>query len=124
MEQLSGRFNLDGNIELQLYGVQIDEEQTILDPELLAEMQEKMQNWSNAFSHAFQSQNFEEAKLAIRRMTYYTRVIDEVDLSFKVKYARCRAYHPELSVEPYLRVKNSHYVEHISLTLTLDLKLP
>ncbi|KAL2327329.1 hypothetical protein Fmac_020756 [Flemingia macrophylla] len=86
---------------LKLYGVEIDEEQTISDPELLAEimdiredvedasnsealnlilsqMQEKMQNWSNAFSHAFQSQNFEEAKLAIRRMTYYTRVIDEV----------------------------------------------
>lgn len=86
---------------MKLYGVEIDEEQTISDPELLAEimdireaveeastpealnlilsqMHEKMQNWSNAFSHAFQSQSFEEAKLAIRRMTYYTRVIDEV----------------------------------------------
>ncbi|KAK7392721.1 hypothetical protein VNO78_21167 [Psophocarpus tetragonolobus] len=85
---------------LKLYGVEIDEEQTISDPELLAEileireeveeasnsealnrilsqMQEKLQNWSNVFGHAFQSQNFEEAKLAIRRMTYYSRVIDE-----------------------------------------------
>ncbi|TKY53189.1 Iron-sulfur cluster co-chaperone protein HscB [Spatholobus suberectus] len=86
---------------LKLYGVEVNEEQTISDPELLAEileireavdeatnsedlnrilseMQEKMQNWSNAFGHAFQSQNFEEAKMAIRRMTYYSRVIDEV----------------------------------------------
>ncbi|KAK7345204.1 hypothetical protein VNO77_15780 [Canavalia gladiata] len=86
---------------LRLCGVEIDEEQTISDPELLAEileireaveeattsealnpilnqMQEKLQNWSNAFGHAFQSQNLEEAKMSIRRMTYYSRVIDEV----------------------------------------------
>ncbi|WVZ25652.1 hypothetical protein V8G54_004196 [Vigna mungo] len=86
---------------LKLNGVEIDEEQTISDPELLAEileireaveeatngealnrilsqMQEKLQNCSNTLGHAFQNQNFEEAKLAIRRMTYYSRVIDEV----------------------------------------------
>lgn len=86
---------------LKLDGVEIDEEQTISDPELLAEimeireaveeannsealnqilsqMQEKLQNWSNSFAHAFQNRNFEEAKIAIRRMTYYSRVIDEV----------------------------------------------
>ncbi|RZB86309.1 Iron-sulfur cluster co-chaperone protein HscB, mitochondrial isoform M [Glycine soja] len=86
---------------LKLYGEEVDEEQTISDSELLAEileireaveeatnsetlnhilseMQEKLHNWSNAFGHAFQSQNFEEAKMAIRRMTYYSRVIDEV----------------------------------------------
>lgn len=86
---------------LKLYGEDVDEEQTISDPELLAEileireaveeatnsedlnqilseMQENLQNWSNAFGHGFQSQNFEEAKMAIRRMTYYSRVIDEV----------------------------------------------
>jgi len=40
-------------------------------------MQEKLQNWSNAFGLSFQTQNFEEAKMAIRRMTYYSRVIDE-----------------------------------------------
>ncbi|KAG5052401.1 hypothetical protein AAZX31_02G180400 [Glycine max] len=85
---------------LKLYGEEVDEEQTISDPELLAEileireaveeatnsetlnhilseMQEKLQNWSNAFGLSFQSQNFEEAKMAIRRMTYYSRVIDE-----------------------------------------------
>ncbi|KAJ1378565.1 HscB, C-terminal domain superfamily [Sesbania bispinosa] len=86
---------------LKLHGVEVDEEQTVSDPELLAEimeireaveeatnsealnqirsqMQEKLHNWSNAFAHAFQSQNFEEAKIAIRRMTYYSRVIDAV----------------------------------------------
>ncbi|KAK7262256.1 hypothetical protein RJT34_29821 [Clitoria ternatea] len=86
---------------LKLYGVEVDEEQTISDPELLAEimeireaveeantsealncirsqMQEKLQNWSNAFGHALQSRNFEDARMAVRRMTYYSRVIDEV----------------------------------------------
>ncbi|KAK7273237.1 hypothetical protein RIF29_14286 [Crotalaria pallida] len=84
-----------------LDGVEVDKEQTISDPELLAEimetreeveeatnsealnqilsqMQEKMQNWSNTFANAFQSQNFEEAKTAIQRMTYYSRVTEEV----------------------------------------------
>ncbi|RHN79386.1 putative co-chaperone Hsc20 [Medicago truncatula] len=86
---------------LKLDGVEVDEEQTISDPELLAEimeireaveeatnsealnhirseMQEKMQSWSNAFADAFQRRDFEEAKNAIRRMIYYTRVIEEV----------------------------------------------
>ncbi|XP_061360846.1 iron-sulfur cluster co-chaperone protein HscB homolog [Gastrolobium bilobum] len=86
---------------LKLNGIEIDEEQTISDPELLAEimeireaveeamnsealnhilsqMQEKLENWSNALADAFQSRNFEEAKIAIRRMTYYSRAIDEV----------------------------------------------
>ncbi|OIW20132.1 hypothetical protein TanjilG_01905 [Lupinus angustifolius] len=86
---------------LKLDGVEIDEEQTISDPELLAEvmeireeveeatnsealnlilsqMQEKMQNWSTALADALQSQNFEEAKTSILRMTYYSRAIEEV----------------------------------------------
>ncbi|CAL5207495.1 unnamed protein product [Lathyrus oleraceus] len=86
---------------LKLKGVEIDEEQTISDPELLAEimeireeveeatnsealnhirsqMQEKLQNWSNAFADAFKRRDFEEAKNVIRRMTYYSRVIEEV----------------------------------------------
>lgn len=45
---------------------------------LFFQMQKKMQNWSNAFDQAFQMRNFEEAKNAIKRMTYYNRVIDEV----------------------------------------------
>lgn len=47
-------------------------------PWFFIQMQEKLQNWSNSFAHAFQNRNFEEAKIAIRRMTYYSRVIDEV----------------------------------------------
>lgn len=41
-------------------------------------MQEKLQNWSNAFADAFKRRDFEEAKNVIRRMTYYSRVIEEV----------------------------------------------
>ncbi|CAI8602329.1 unnamed protein product [Vicia faba] len=86
---------------LKLDGAEIDEEQTIYDAELLAEimeireeveeatnsealnhirsqMQEKLQNWSNAFADAFERRDFEEAKNVIKRMTYYSRVIEEV----------------------------------------------
>jgi molecular chaperone HscB len=45
---------------------------------MFIQMQEKMQSWSNAFADAFQKRDFEEAKNAIRRMIYYTRVIEEV----------------------------------------------
>ncbi|KAL4395502.1 hypothetical protein AHAS_Ahas02G0258400 [Arachis hypogaea] len=86
---------------MKLDGLEVDEEQTISDPELLAEimeireaveeateseslkqilsrMEENLRSWSNTFATAFQSRNFEEAKDSIRRMTYYSRVIDEV----------------------------------------------
>ncbi|MED6208685.1 hypothetical protein PIB30_047590 [Stylosanthes scabra] len=86
---------------MKLDGVEVDEEQTISDPELLAEimeireeveeatdseslkqilskMEENLKSWSNTFATAFQSRNFEEAQESIRRMTYYSRVIDEV----------------------------------------------
>ncbi|KAK2400813.1 iron-sulfur cluster co-chaperone protein HscB protein [Trifolium repens] len=43
-----------------------------------SQMQKKLQNWSNAFADAFQRRDFDEAKNAIRRMTYYSRVIEEV----------------------------------------------
>ncbi|XP_028784882.1 iron-sulfur cluster co-chaperone protein HscB homolog [Neltuma alba] len=86
---------------LKLEGIEVDDEQTVSDPELLAEileireavedaadsealnhirseMQEKLKHWSNVFADAFQSRNFEEAKSSIQRMTYYERVTDEV----------------------------------------------
>ncbi|KAF7804214.1 Iron-sulfur cluster co-chaperone protein HscB, mitochondrial [Senna tora] len=86
---------------LKLEGVEVDEEQTVSEPELLAEileireaveeaadsealngilseMQEKLKHWSNAFAKAFESRNFDEAKSSIQRMTYYERVIDEI----------------------------------------------
>ncbi|KAK9921506.1 hypothetical protein M0R45_030015 [Rubus argutus] len=86
---------------LKLDGVDIDEEETLSDFDLLTEimeireaveeapdsqalnqiqslMQEKLKQWSNSFAKAFQSRNFEEAVKAIRRMTYYERVNEEI----------------------------------------------
>ncbi|KAJ6994320.1 hypothetical protein D5086_013440 [Populus alba] len=86
---------------LKLEGVNVNEEETVSEPELLAEimeireaveeapdyqalkeiqssMQEKLQNWSNSFASAFRGHKFEEAKNCIRRMTYYDRVNEEI----------------------------------------------
>ncbi|CAN1144225.1 Iron-sulfur cluster co-chaperone protein HscB homolog [Linum perenne] len=86
---------------LKLVGVDVNEEETISDPELLLEimeireaveeapdstalnkiqsqLQEKLQLWSKSFASAFQSKDFEEAKDCIRRMTYYDRAIEEI----------------------------------------------
>ncbi|PRQ44214.1 putative co-chaperone Hsc20 [Rosa chinensis] len=86
---------------LKLEGVDIDEEETLSDLDLLSEilevreaveeapnsqalnqiqslMQEKLKQWSNSFAEAFESRNFEEAVKAIRRMTYYERVNEEI----------------------------------------------
>ncbi|KAK9906060.1 hypothetical protein M0R45_000070 [Rubus argutus] len=86
---------------LKLEGVDIDEEETLSDLDLLSEimeireaveeapdsealnqiqslMQEKLKQWSNSFAKAFQSRNFEEAVRAIRRMTYYERVNEDI----------------------------------------------
>lgn len=86
---------------LRLEGVDIDEEETLSEPELLLEileireaveeaadsqalnqiqsqMQEKLNHWSNSFSNAFRSRKFEEAIDSIRRMTYYERVNEEI----------------------------------------------
>ncbi|KAJ7971345.1 iron-sulfur cluster co-chaperone protein HscB, mitochondrial [Quillaja saponaria] len=86
---------------LKLEGVEVDEEQTISEPQLLTEimeireaveeacdsqvlnqilsqMQEKLKEWSDYFANAYQNGNFEEAKTSIRRMTYYDRVMEEI----------------------------------------------
>ncbi|XAR69849.1 hypothetical protein NMG60_11001588 [Bertholletia excelsa] len=86
---------------LKLEGVEVDEEKTISDPELLAEMmewreaveeaadshalsriqsqiKEKLAAWSKSFAQAFQSQSYEEAQTCIQRMTYYNRVNEEI----------------------------------------------
>lgn len=86
---------------MKLQGVHVDEEQTVSDPELLAEImdiresveeapdtkalkqiqaevQEKMKQWSKTFAGAFKSQNTDEALNAIRRMTYYKRANEEI----------------------------------------------
>ncbi|KAK1434993.1 hypothetical protein QVD17_00748 [Tagetes erecta] len=86
---------------MRLEGVEVDEEQTVSEPELLGEimeireaveeaadsqalkkiqsqMEEKLRHWSNAFANAFGSKIFDEALKSIQRMTYYHRVNDEI----------------------------------------------
>ncbi|KAF3442774.1 hypothetical protein FNV43_RR16691 [Rhamnella rubrinervis] len=86
---------------LKLEGVNVDEEETISEPHLLAEimeireaveeaadsqalnqiqsqMQEKLKHLSNLFAYAFRNRNFEEAVKAIQRMTYYERASQEI----------------------------------------------
>lgn len=86
---------------LGLQGVDVDEEETLTDPELLSEileireaveeaadsqalnqiksqMQEKLNHWSNSFANSLQCLKFEEALDSIRRMTYYERVNEEI----------------------------------------------
>ncbi|KAB1222536.1 Iron-sulfur cluster co-chaperone protein HscB, mitochondrial [Morella rubra] len=86
---------------LKLEGVDIDEEETLDDTELLSEileireaveeavdsqalnqiqsqMQEKLTHWSNSFANAFRCRKFEEAVNSIRRMKYYERVNEEI----------------------------------------------
>ncbi|CAL5431873.1 unnamed protein product [Camellia sinensis] len=88
-------------LRLKLEGVVVDEEGTISEPELLAEIleireaveetadsqelrqiqaqiQEKLKHWSESFATAFQSRKYEEAHTAIQRMTYYKRVNEEI----------------------------------------------
>ncbi|KAI3953159.1 hypothetical protein MKW92_011006 [Papaver armeniacum] len=86
---------------LGLEGVHVDEERTVSDPELLAEIldireavdeasnsqslkqiqgqvQEKLEIWSNSFGSAFDKKNFEDAVTSIQRMTYYDRINEEI----------------------------------------------
>ncbi|KAL3642783.1 hypothetical protein CASFOL_013598 [Castilleja foliolosa] len=86
---------------VKLEGVLVDEEERITDPELLAEimelreavdeaddtqslneiqaqLQEKLQYWSNAFGDAYLNKNYEDTLASIRRMTYYRRANEEI----------------------------------------------
>ncbi|OMO68650.1 hypothetical protein COLO4_29517 [Corchorus olitorius] len=86
---------------LRLEGVDVDEEQTVSDPELLTEimeireaveeatdsqalnqiqsqMKEKMEESSNSFANAYRSRKFDEAVTCIQRMTYYQRASEEI----------------------------------------------
>ncbi|CAL1395427.1 unnamed protein product [Linum trigynum] len=86
---------------MKIVGVDVNEEETISDPDLLVEvmeiresveeapdskalnkiqsqLQEKIDLWSKSFANAFESKSFEEAKDCIRRMTYYERAIEEI----------------------------------------------
>ncbi|KAK3227053.1 hypothetical protein Dsin_006915 [Dipteronia sinensis] len=86
---------------LKLEGIDVNEEETVSDPELLTEImeireavedaadskalneilspvQEKLIQWSNSFANAFRNQKFDEALNCTRRMTYYDRVNKEI----------------------------------------------
>ncbi|KAK3139749.1 hypothetical protein QOZ80_5AG0389480 [Eleusine coracana subsp. coracana] len=85
---------------LKLEGIQVDEEKTINDPELLMEMMEireavsdttdsktlekiqsqikrKLKNWSDSFLEAFDKRDFNHAVKATQRMRYYERAVEE-----------------------------------------------
>ncbi|PIA42039.1 hypothetical protein AQUCO_02100110v1 [Aquilegia coerulea] len=86
---------------LQLEGIHVDEEKTVSEPELLAEMMEfreaveeagspqaleqiqcqvleKMEVWSKYFENAFKNRNFDDAISSTQRMTYYHRINEEI----------------------------------------------
>ncbi|KAK2990084.1 hypothetical protein RJ640_000856 [Escallonia rubra] len=93
---------IQGNLnEMRLEGVEVDEEQTVSEPELLneimeireaveeaadtrtlveiqAQIQEKLRHWSKSFANAFETKNYEEAQTSIQRLTYYKRANDEI----------------------------------------------
>ncbi|KAI3417762.1 J domain-containing protein [Psidium guajava] len=86
---------------LKLEGVDVDEEETVSEPELLAEileireavdeatdsqalrqiqsqMEDKLRRWSNSFASSLHTRKFEDALTCVRRMKYYTRVNEEI----------------------------------------------
>ncbi|KVH90563.1 uncharacterized protein LOC112521270 [Cynara cardunculus var. scolymus] len=86
---------------MRLEGVEVDEEQTVSEPELLGEimeireaveeatdsqalnqiqsqMEEKLRRWSDSFANAFRSKKYDEALRSIQRITYYHRVKEEI----------------------------------------------
>ncbi|KAF5185065.1 iron-sulfur cluster co-chaperone protein HscB protein [Thalictrum thalictroides] len=86
---------------LQMEGIHVDEEKTVSEPELLAEMmefreaveeagspqtlkqiqgqvQEKMEVWSKYFENAFKNRKFDDAISSTQRMTYYHRINEEI----------------------------------------------
>ncbi|KAH7657875.1 Co-chaperone Hsc20 protein [Dioscorea alata] len=86
---------------LQLEGLNVDEEKTLTDPDVLSEMMEireaveeagdsdtlkqiqsqiqtKRNNWSNAFREAFEKRDFEDAITSVQRMRYYDRAIEAI----------------------------------------------
>lgn len=86
---------------LKLEGVNVDEEETVSEPELLTEileireavdeatdsqalrqiqsqMEDKLRCWSNSFASSLRTQKFEDALTCVRRMKYYSRVNEEI----------------------------------------------
>lgn len=86
---------------LKLEGVNVDEEETVSEPELLTEileireavdeaadsqalrqiqsqMEDKLRRWYNSFASSLHTRKFEDAQKCVRRMKYYTRVNEEI----------------------------------------------
>ncbi|PKI35286.1 hypothetical protein CRG98_044300 [Punica granatum] len=86
---------------LKLEGVNVDEEETVSEPELLTEileireaveeaadsqalnqirsqMEEKLKHWSKSFANAIHCGKLEDALVCVRRMKYYTRVNEQI----------------------------------------------
>ncbi|KAK3446938.1 hypothetical protein EUGRSUZ_A02558 [Eucalyptus grandis] len=86
---------------LKLEGVNVDEEETVSEPELLTEileireavdeaadsqalrqiqsqMEDKLRHWYNSFASSLHARKFEDAQTCVRRMKYYTRVNEEI----------------------------------------------
>ncbi|KAK2651747.1 hypothetical protein Ddye_011603 [Dipteronia dyeriana] len=86
---------------LKLEGIEVNEEETVSEPELLTEImeireavedateskalneilspvQEKLIQWSKSFANAFRSRKFNESLTCIRRRTFYDRVNKEI----------------------------------------------
>lgn len=86
---------------MRLAGVEVDDEKTVSESQLLSEimeireaveeaadpqalneikaqMQHKLSVWDRAFANAFQNKNYKEAQKSIQRMTYYKRVNEEI----------------------------------------------
>ncbi|KAK4776150.1 hypothetical protein SAY87_024111 [Trapa incisa] len=86
---------------LKLEGVNIDEEETVSEPELLTEileireaveeaadaqalkqiqsqMEDKLRHWSKSFADAIRCRKLGDAVISVRRMKYYARVKEEI----------------------------------------------
>ncbi|RWW27698.1 hypothetical protein GW17_00007858 [Ensete ventricosum] len=63
---------------LKLEDVHVDEEKTITDPDLLAEVEEKFEKWSRFFEQVFKMHDFDNAITATERMRYYDRALEEI----------------------------------------------
>ncbi|KAL4591872.1 hypothetical protein LXL04_004846 [Taraxacum kok-saghyz] len=86
---------------MRLEGIEVDEEQTVSEPELLGEimeireaveeamdaqalnqihsqMEEKLGHWYEYFANAFRRKEYDDALKSIQRMTYYHKVKEEI----------------------------------------------
>ncbi|KAG6476072.1 hypothetical protein ZIOFF_065307 [Zingiber officinale] len=63
---------------LKLGGKHVDEERTITDRDMLAEVEENFETYSGSFSQAFTSGDIDDAIASIERMRYYDLALQEI----------------------------------------------